>query len=196
MYISNSCFTTSGHRQQTKVLCTTTTNEPPILEDRSKSVAILPECLESWFWYDVWKQETLNARSEYSNSEEDGIGEHRINQYLLGQEIGRGSFGSVHIAVDQFGQEFVRRYYWLARVLIYTRGDWHCGCIWIGCEGILKVKITKTRTVKFITKVQSCKRCTCRTCWTNKWFGSPDTAKSPRQFEPSYTSSYARRETD
>ncbi|KAK7532744.1 kinase-like domain-containing protein [Phyllosticta citricarpa] len=51
-------------------------------------------------------QETLNARSEYSNSEDDGTAQHRINQYIVKQEIGRGSFGAVHLAVDQFGTEF------------------------------------------------------------------------------------------
>ncbi|KAE9970023.1 hypothetical protein BLS_005105 [Venturia inaequalis] len=34
-------------------------------------------------------KETLNARSEYSNSEDDGTAEHRINQYLIKDEIGR-----------------------------------------------------------------------------------------------------------
>jgi [calcium/calmodulin-dependent protein kinase] kinase len=53
-------------------------------------------------------QETLDARSEYSTSQDDGTAEHRINQYLVKQEIGRGSFGFVHLAVDQFGNEFVR----------------------------------------------------------------------------------------
>ncbi|KAK8246620.1 kinase-like domain-containing protein [Phyllosticta capitalensis] len=51
-------------------------------------------------------KETLNARSEYSNSEDDGTAQHRINQYIVKQEIGRGSFGAVHLAVDQFGTEF------------------------------------------------------------------------------------------
>ncbi|KAF2866473.1 kinase-like domain-containing protein [Massariosphaeria phaeospora] len=51
-------------------------------------------------------KETLNARSEYSNSEDDGTAQHRINQYLIKQEIGRGSFGAVHLAVDQYGQEY------------------------------------------------------------------------------------------
>ncbi|KAF1953199.1 calmodulin dependent protein kinase [Byssothecium circinans] len=51
-------------------------------------------------------KETLNARSEYSNSEDDGTAQHRINQYLVKQEIGRGSFGAVHLAVDQYGQEY------------------------------------------------------------------------------------------
>ncbi|KAF2490521.1 kinase-like protein [Lophium mytilinum] len=51
-------------------------------------------------------KETLNAHSEYSNSEDDGSAQHRINQYLIKQEIGRGSFGAVHLAVDQYGNEF------------------------------------------------------------------------------------------
>lgn len=52
-------------------------------------------------------KETLNARSEYTTSQDDGAAEHRINQYLIKQEIGRGSFGAVHLAVDQYGHEFV-----------------------------------------------------------------------------------------
>ncbi len=36
---------------------------------------------------------------------------HRINQYVIKQEIGRGSFGAVHLAVDQHGQEYVRTSY-------------------------------------------------------------------------------------
>ncbi|KKK13374.1 hypothetical protein P175DRAFT_0445034 [Aspergillus ochraceoroseus IBT 24754] len=51
-------------------------------------------------------KETLNARSEYTTSQDDGTAEHRINQYIIKQEIGRGSFGAVHIAVDQFGNEY------------------------------------------------------------------------------------------
>ena len=52
-------------------------------------------------------QETPNARSEYKNSEDDGKSQHHINQYIIGEEIGRGSFGSVHLAVDQYGNEYV-----------------------------------------------------------------------------------------
>jgi len=52
-------------------------------------------------------KETLNARSEYTNNEEDGRAEHRINQYIIKDEIGRGSFGAVHLAVDQYGKEYV-----------------------------------------------------------------------------------------
>ncbi|KAF2128388.1 Pkinase-domain-containing protein [Dothidotthia symphoricarpi CBS 119687] len=51
-------------------------------------------------------KETLNARSQYSNSEDDGTAQHRINQYWIKQEIGRGSFGAVQLAVDQYGQEY------------------------------------------------------------------------------------------
>ncbi|MCJ1416280.1 hypothetical protein MMC32_002615 [Xylographa parallela] len=51
-------------------------------------------------------KETVNARSEYTNSEDDGTAVHRINQYIIKQEIGRGSFGAVHLAVDQHGNEY------------------------------------------------------------------------------------------
>jgi calcium/calmodulin-dependent protein kinase kinase 2 len=52
-------------------------------------------------------KETLNARSAYTNNEEDGKAEHHINQYIIKDEIGRGSFGAVHLAVDQYGTEYV-----------------------------------------------------------------------------------------
>ncbi|KAF2720523.1 kinase-like protein [Polychaeton citri CBS 116435] len=51
-------------------------------------------------------KETLNARSHYGSSDDDGGSVHRINQYFIKQEIGRGSFGAVHLATDQYGQEF------------------------------------------------------------------------------------------
>ena len=51
-------------------------------------------------------KETLNARSHYGSIDDDGGAVHRINQYIIKQEIGRGSFGAVHLAVDQFGQEY------------------------------------------------------------------------------------------
>jgi [calcium/calmodulin-dependent protein kinase] kinase len=54
------------------------------------------------------EQESLNAHSEYITSEDDGAAQHRINQYTIKQEIGRGSFGAVHLAVDQYGHEYVR----------------------------------------------------------------------------------------
>lgn len=51
-------------------------------------------------------KETLHARSEYSNSQDDGGAIHRINQYIIKDEIGRGSFGAVHLAVDQHGTQY------------------------------------------------------------------------------------------
>ena len=56
----------------------------------------------------LYAQESLHAHSEYSNSEDNGSAQRRINQYTIKQEIGRGSCGSVHIAVDQYGREYVR----------------------------------------------------------------------------------------
>lgn len=52
-------------------------------------------------------KESLDARSEYVTSEDDGVAEHRINQYTIKQEIGRGSFGAVHLALDQYDKEYV-----------------------------------------------------------------------------------------
>ncbi|KAI7192544.1 hypothetical protein KC352_g21350, partial [Hortaea werneckii] len=49
---------------------------------------------------------TLNARSHYGSSDDEGGAVHRINQYIIKQEIGRGSFGAVHLAADQFGNEY------------------------------------------------------------------------------------------
>ncbi|KAG4416436.1 hypothetical protein IFR04_010414 [Cadophora malorum] len=51
-------------------------------------------------------KETLNARSAYTNNQTDGRAEHHINQYIIKDEIGRGSFGAVHLAVDQYGTEY------------------------------------------------------------------------------------------
>ncbi|KAL1302520.1 hypothetical protein AAFC00_002907 [Neodothiora populina] len=51
-------------------------------------------------------KESLNARSHYSSSDDDGTAVHRINQYIIKQEIGRGSFGAVHLAIDQYGTEY------------------------------------------------------------------------------------------
>ncbi|KAI1879464.1 hypothetical protein JX265_002418 [Neoarthrinium moseri] len=50
-------------------------------------------------------KETLNARSEYTSDDADGT-KLRINQYVIREEIGRGSYGAVHIATDQFGNEY------------------------------------------------------------------------------------------
>ncbi|EFY90774.1 CMKK2 protein [Metarhizium acridum CQMa 102] len=51
-------------------------------------------------------KETLDARVEFTSDEVDGRTYHRINQYVIVEEIGRGSYGAVHRATDQFGTEF------------------------------------------------------------------------------------------
>lgn len=61
-------------------------------------------------------KETLNARSEYLTSQDDGSAEHRINQYIIKQEIGRGSFGAVHVAVNQYGTEYAVKEFSKARL--------------------------------------------------------------------------------
>lgn len=52
-------------------------------------------------------QETLDARVEFMSDESDGRTHHRINQYVIQDEIGRGSYGIVHLGTDQFGTEYV-----------------------------------------------------------------------------------------
>ena len=52
-------------------------------------------------------QETIDARTEYTSDDIDGRSQHCINQYRIIEEIGRGSYGSVHRAVDQYCKEFV-----------------------------------------------------------------------------------------
>ncbi|RDA95746.1 hypothetical protein CP533_5073 [Ophiocordyceps camponoti-saundersi (nom. inval.)] len=51
-------------------------------------------------------KETLDAHVDFTNDEADGQTYQQVNQYTITEEIGRGSFGSVHRAVDQFGKEF------------------------------------------------------------------------------------------
>ncbi|KAI0841701.1 Pkinase-domain-containing protein [Hypoxylon sp. FL0890] len=51
-------------------------------------------------------KETLNAKTEYTNDETDGRSQQTINQYIIREEIGRGSYGAVHLATDQFGTEY------------------------------------------------------------------------------------------
>ncbi|KAK3295571.1 kinase-like domain-containing protein [Chaetomium fimeti] len=51
-------------------------------------------------------KETLNARSEYKDEDSDGRSHHHLNQYVIKDEIGRGSYGAVHLATDQFGNEY------------------------------------------------------------------------------------------
>ncbi|KAI0976235.1 kinase-like domain-containing protein [Xylaria arbuscula] len=49
-------------------------------------------------------KETLDAK--YTNDEVDGISQSIVNQYAIKEEIGRGSYGAVHLATDQFGNEY------------------------------------------------------------------------------------------
>ncbi|KAJ2985667.1 hypothetical protein NUW58_g5411 [Xylaria curta] len=49
-------------------------------------------------------KETLDAK--YTNDEIDGRSQYTVNQYVIGEEIGRGSYGAVHGATDQFGNEY------------------------------------------------------------------------------------------
>ncbi|KAI0482922.1 hypothetical protein GGR56DRAFT_214319 [Xylariaceae sp. FL0804] len=51
-------------------------------------------------------KETLNARTEHTSDGDDGRSHHTINQYIIREEIGRGSYGAVHLATDQFGNEY------------------------------------------------------------------------------------------
>jgi [calcium/calmodulin-dependent protein kinase] kinase len=60
-------------------------------------------------------KETLNARTEYTSDENEGT-QHRINQYVIGAQIGRGSYGAVHLATDQFGNEFAVKEFSKARL--------------------------------------------------------------------------------
>ncbi|KAL0637204.1 hypothetical protein Q9L58_003854 [Maublancomyces gigas] len=53
-------------------------------------------------------RETLNACVTY-DEEEDGVQGVRINQYTIKQEIGRGSFGAVHLAEDQEGHQYAMK---------------------------------------------------------------------------------------
>lgn len=58
-------------------------------------------------WLNINSQETLDARTEYPGEGDDTPNHHRINQYIIKEEIGRGSYGAVHLAVDQYGTEYV-----------------------------------------------------------------------------------------
>ncbi|KAJ3474520.1 hypothetical protein NLG97_g9811 [Lecanicillium saksenae] len=51
-------------------------------------------------------KETLDARVEYASDDDDGRTYHKINQYTIIEEVGRGSYGAVHLATDQFGTEY------------------------------------------------------------------------------------------
>lgn len=56
-------------------------------------------------------KEAFSLRLRYTSNLEDGNREYRVNQYIIKDEIGRGSLGAVHLAVDQYGTEYVSRVY-------------------------------------------------------------------------------------
>ncbi|KAK3692401.1 kinase-like domain-containing protein [Podospora appendiculata] len=78
-------------------------------------------------------KETLNARSEYLSDDSDGRSHFRVNQYDIKEEIGRGSYGAVHLATDQFGNEYAVKEFSKARLRkraqseILRRGPKHLG---------------------------------------------------------------------
>ncbi|KAK4190414.1 putative calcium/calmodulin-dependent protein kinase [Podospora australis] len=61
-------------------------------------------------------KETLNARSEYTSDDPDGRSHFMINQYVIKDEIGRGSYGAVHLATDQYGNEYAVKAFSKARL--------------------------------------------------------------------------------
>ncbi|KAK7414527.1 hypothetical protein QQX98_006638 [Neonectria punicea] len=61
-------------------------------------------------------KETLDAQTEFSNEDSDGRTHHRVNQYTILEEIGRGSYGAVHLATDQFGHEYAVKEFSKARL--------------------------------------------------------------------------------
>ena len=67
-----------------------------------------------------------------------------MNNYILKREIGRGSFGVVHLGVDSTtGEEFVTlliRY--LSRLRVLIEGD----------QGVFKVKVTETISIDDTSK--------------------------------------------
>ncbi|ERS97755.1 calcium/calmodulin-dependent protein kinase kinase [Sporothrix schenckii 1099-18] len=68
-------------------------------------------------------KETLNAVSEFADDDEDGSSHHKINQYTINFMIGRGSYGSVHVATDQYGKEFAVKEFSKARLRKRARSN-------------------------------------------------------------------------
>ncbi|KAF5660793.1 camkk camkk-meta kinase [Fusarium heterosporum] len=61
-------------------------------------------------------KETLDAQTQYGDEGDDGSSHHRVNQYTILEEIGRGSYGAVHLAKDQFGHEYAVKEFSKARL--------------------------------------------------------------------------------
>ncbi|KAF7550028.1 hypothetical protein G7046_g8150 [Stylonectria norvegica] len=68
-------------------------------------------------------KETLDAQTEFSNEDADGRSQHKINQYTILEEIGRGSYGAVHLATDQFGTEYAVKEFSKARLRKRAQSD-------------------------------------------------------------------------
>ncbi|KAI0166144.1 Pkinase-domain-containing protein [Xylariaceae sp. FL1272] len=61
-------------------------------------------------------KETLDAKARDTSDDAEGILQHTVNQYTIREEIGRGSYGAVHLATDQFGQEYAIKEFSKARL--------------------------------------------------------------------------------
>ena len=120
-------------------------------------------------------KETLNARSHYGSSDEDGPSVHRINQYVIKQEIGRGSFGSVHLAADQFGNEFVSENTNMVAAGQTRRARTESDILrFTGSQGVFQVSITKASAVQSVTQAECWP--TTRTTGRRAWFQLPATS--------------------
>ncbi|KAF3022598.1 hypothetical protein E8E14_013641 [Neopestalotiopsis sp. 37M] len=79
-------------------------------------------------------KETLNARSEYIR-DATGRTRLRINQYIIKEEVGRGSYGAVHRVIDQYGNEYAMKQFSKSRLrkrvpsnILKQHGGLRSGC--------------------------------------------------------------------
>ncbi|KAI1268358.1 Pkinase-domain-containing protein [Xylariaceae sp. FL1019] len=61
-------------------------------------------------------KETLDAKARDTSDDAEGVLQHTVNQYTIREEIGRGSYGAVHLATDQFNQEYAIKEFSKARL--------------------------------------------------------------------------------
>ncbi|KAI1331183.1 Pkinase-domain-containing protein [Xylariaceae sp. FL0255] len=61
-------------------------------------------------------KETLDAKARDTSDDADGHAQHTVNQYVIKEEIGRGSYGAVHLATDQYGNEYAIKEFSKARL--------------------------------------------------------------------------------
>lgn len=81
------------------------------------------------------------------NNEDDGRAEHHINQYIIKDEIGRGSFGAVHLAVDQYGKEYVGEHLEERLLVKESRADSIAGN-----QGIFQIPSAEAGAVQYTSK--------------------------------------------